>query len=32
MSERHGASRRWRPEPAASAFPLTTRIFGLDNA
>jgi len=23
--ERHGASRRWRPEPAASAVPLTHR-------
>ncbi len=32
MSERHGASRRWHPEPAASAVPLTIRIFGLDNA
>ncbi len=32
MSERHGASRRWRPEPAASAVPLTIRIFRLDNA
>ncbi len=32
MSERHGASRRWRAEPAASAVPLTIRIFRLDNA
>ncbi len=32
MSERHGASRRSRPEPAASAVPLTIRIFRLDNA
>ncbi len=32
MSERHGASRRWWPVPAASAVPLTTRIFSLDNA
>ncbi len=32
MSERHGASRRWDPEPAANAVPLTIRIFRLDNA
>jgi hypothetical protein len=32
MGERHGASRRWGAQPAASAVPLTTRIFRLDNA
>ncbi len=32
MGERHGASRRCGAQPAASAVPLTTRIFRLDNA
>ena len=32
MSERHGASRRWHAEPGASAQPLTTHIFSLDDA
>jgi hypothetical protein len=32
MGERHGASRGGRPDLAASAVPLTTRGFSLDNA
>ncbi len=32
MNERHGSSRRWHPEPAASTVPLTIRIFWQDNA
>ena len=30
MGERHGASRRFRTPPAASAVPLTTHGFSLD--
>ena len=32
MSERNGASRRWDAESGASALPLTTHIFSLDDA
>jgi hypothetical protein len=32
VGERQGASRRWRPEPAASALPLTTSKSSVDKA
>lgn len=32
MSERNGAGRRWYAEPGAGALPLTTHIFGPDDA